>query len=179
MRRGKLYTGALMAGAIVLAGCQSAPQAAIDADPFTQERRDDAVIPIGPGGQIEVNGGDFFFEYVSGTAVDGAVSVTLNNVGGTLHNFRVDEAVGELKKVEAQPGESVTDDLLLFSGEYTVYCDIPGHRAAGMETTLTVYPNEEEAVPVGSGSSEGGGEQTDESVAEVTDDTSSEESASG
>ena len=87
--------------------------------------------------------------------------------------------LGELKKVEAQPGESATDDLLLFSGEYTVYCDIPGHRAAGMETTLTVYPNEEEAVPVGSGSSEGGGEQTDESVAEVTGDMSSEESASG
>lgn len=172
MRHGRVLAAMMAAGALALAGCASAPQAAIEAEPLTEQRRDDPVIPIGPGGQLEVEAGEFYFELLSGVAIDGPVTVTLDNVGGALHNFRIDEAVGESNKVEAEAGDVATGDLLLFSGEYTYYCDVPGHRAAGMEGTLTVYANEEEAVPVGSGpSGDMAGTETEASVPEAVEET--------
>lgn len=148
MRRGKLSFAVLAAG-VLLAGCQSVPEAAIEAESLTDERRSDPVVAVGPGGQLVVEAGEFYFELIEGVAVDGDIEVTLDNVGGALHNFRIDAATGEDKKVEAAAGSEETGTLNLFAGEYTYYCDVPGHRAAGMEGTLTVYPSEEEATPVG------------------------------
>ncbi|MDX1659485.1 MAG: plastocyanin/azurin family copper-binding protein [Nitriliruptorales bacterium] len=148
MLRGKL-AAAVLVGGIVLAGCQSVPEAAIDAQAFNEERLNDPVRAVGPGGQLVVEAGEFFFDLEEGVAVDGDIEVTLDNTGGALHNFRIDAATGDNVKVEAAAGETATGTLNLFAGEYTFYCDVPGHRSAGMEGTLTVYRSEEEATPVG------------------------------
>ena len=41
-------------------------------------------------------------------------------------------------KLEASSGGSAELKVTLKPGKYTFYCDIPGHREAGMEGTLTV-----------------------------------------
>jgi plastocyanin len=65
------------------------------------------------------------------------VNVTLNNTGVLEHNFVIDEF-----SVSAGPiiGGQTADVSFTPStaGSYTYYCNVPGHREAGMEGTLTV-----------------------------------------
>lgn len=145
--------GALVGiAAFALSACQSVDEAAIDASPLRCPEGSDCFdpnVPIGPGSAMTVEAREWTFNLADGVAVDGPVEVTLQNTGGTTHNFRIDEAVGDVKKVQAEAGAENTDTLLLFAGTYTFYCDIPGHRAQGMEGTITVY-NEGEAPEDGS-----------------------------
>lgn len=162
MSRASLTLGGVIAAtALALTGCQSVDQAAIDAEALAcPEGSDcfDPVIPIGDGGALTVEMGDFFFEITEGAAIEGDVEVTVDNIGGQVHNFRIDAAAGDNKLVEAAAGEQQTGTLQLFSGEYTYYCDIPGHRASGMEGTLTVYTDEAAARDAGA---LGGDEETE------------------
>ncbi|HEY3241103.1 MAG TPA: plastocyanin/azurin family copper-binding protein [Acidimicrobiia bacterium] len=68
----------------------------------------------------------------------GPVKVTLRNEDTQLHTLSV-EGQPKFKKLEATgKGESQTGTLEVGPGTYTLYCDVPGHRAAGMHTTLKV-----------------------------------------
>lgn len=148
MRRATALLTAATAAA-VLAGCAPSSPEAIEAQGITEERAEDPVIPTGPGGEFSVEAGDLFFENLEGYAVDGPNEVTIENIGDAEHNIRIDSAAGDNVKVSALGGETNTGELLLFGRpggqEYVYYCDIPGHRAAGMEGTLIVYADEEEA----------------------------------
>ena len=69
----------------------------------------------------------------------GQVTVDFANPVTTLHDFRVEDASGNDVGGTSQfieGDESVTLDLE--PGEYTFFCSVGGHRAAGMEGTLTV-----------------------------------------
>ena len=95
---------------------------------------------VGAGGQaagIEVVSGDLFYEPESLTATAGEVTISLDNQGSAVHNVIVEEA-GDAKVVEAEGGATDTGTIQLEAGTYTFYCDIVGHREAGMEGTLTV-----------------------------------------
>ncbi len=144
-------TAVLTAAALAatLAGCSPSSPEAIDAMAITEERAEDPVVPTGPGGELSVEAGDLFFQNLEGTPVDGPIQVTIKNIGDAEHNIRIDNAAGENVKVSAAGGEENTGELLLFGQpgglEYTYYCDIPGHRSAGMEGTLFVYATAEEA----------------------------------
>lgn len=146
MRRSSL--GLLAGLAVLLIGCGSVPDGAADAEalecPPGTEGCDD-VLPVGPGGEVEVEMGDFYFEFADGAAVTGDVQVEAHNVSDQVHNFEVLGAAEGSEVPEAAGGETVTGTVKLFPGEWTVICNIPGHRAAGMESTLTVYSTEEEA----------------------------------
>jgi plastocyanin len=63
------------------------------------------------------------------------VTITLNNTGATAHNFSIDE-LGI--SVDVDPGQTGTTTINADAGTYTFYCNVPGHREAGMEGTLTV-----------------------------------------
>jgi uncharacterized cupredoxin-like copper-binding protein len=65
------------------------------------------------------------------------VQVTLKNSGAIHHTLAV-EGAPKFKKLEVDPGQSQSEPLNVAPGEYVLYCDVPGHRQAGMETTLKV-----------------------------------------
>lgn len=66
---------------------------------------------------------------------DEDVEVTLENAGVVEHDITVDELDLE---IYAAASESVTETVNVAAGTYDFYCSIPGHRASGMEGTLTV-----------------------------------------
>lgn len=161
MRRRSL--GLLAVAAVVLVGCSNIPDGAVDAVayecPLGEEGCDDN-LPVGPGGDLELDMGDFFFEYIGGAPVTGEVEVTVNNVSGSYHNAEFLGAAEGSDIPEAEGGETGTGTVLLFPGEWTVICNVPGHRASGMETTITVYATEEEAADA----EEAGEADTDEAT---------------
>lgn len=164
MLRGlKKIAPVVAAAALVLTGCASVPDGAIEAEGLSEETLNDPVIPTGPGGAISIEAGDLFFQNLEGTAVDGPVEVTLINIGNTFHDFTIDEAAGENKQVGADAQTTVSGEILLFGpGTYTYYCSVPGHRAAGMEGTLEVLGPNEAPADAGSGADEAGGATEDE-----------------
>jgi len=64
------------------------------------------------------------------------VQVTLKNDGALPHNFNIDEL--NIHSGDVQPGQTMAVTVNAQPGSYTYYCNIPGHREAGMEGTLTV-----------------------------------------
>ncbi|MBW3663085.1 MAG: hypothetical protein KY469_08300 [Actinobacteria bacterium] len=169
---------ALVILALVLGACQTANQDAIEAEGLAADTLSDEPVPVGPGGSIEIETGDLFFVY-QGTSTqneeitietaEGEIEVTVENIGAALHNFRVDAAMGETKKVEASGGNTETGTLALFSGDYVFYCDIPGHRAAGMEGSLIVVPAAEaDQLEEGGAGTESPTEPTSTETAEPT-----------
>ncbi len=139
---------AAAAAVFALAGCTSVPEGAIEAQAYECPAGTpgcDEIQPIGPGGDVELDMGDFFFRVLDGVPVTGEVEVTVHNVSGQYHNAVFLGAADGSEVPEAEGNETGVANVLLFPGEWTVICTVPGHRAAGMETTVTVYPTEEEA----------------------------------
>lgn len=134
--------------AALLAGCSSVPDGAAAAEPLAcppgQEGCDE-IRPVGPGGDLVIEMGNFFFEVVDPIAVTGEVRVTVVNVSEIYHNAEFLGAAEGSDIPEADGAETGTGTVLLFPGEWTVICNVPGHRAAGMETTITVYATAAEA----------------------------------
>jgi len=92
--------------------------------------------PAGPT-PLNIEGGDIFFQPKEVTAPAGPVAITLTNKGLIQHNLVVQEDPS-FETIDVNPGQSGTSTLDAKPGTYTIYCDIPGHRAAGMEAKLTV-----------------------------------------
>lgn len=88
---------------------------------------------------IEATGTDSLaFEPDEFTAAAGEITVELTSQEGVEHTFVVEDLGDELV-AEAPAGETDTGTVTIDEpGTYTVYCDVPGHREAGMEATLEV-----------------------------------------
>jgi plastocyanin len=73
------------------------------------------------------------------TTKAGKVSITFTNMAPLSHNLTVASSSGtQLGATETFQGGSKTLSLNLTPGVYKFFCTVPGHRAAGMEGTLTV-----------------------------------------
>ena len=148
MRPSSLPLLAAALAAALLAGCSSVPDGAAAAEPLAcppgQEGCDE-IRPVGPGGELVIEMGNFFFEVVDPIAVTGEVEVTVVNVSEIYHNAEFLGAAEGSVIPEADGNTSATGTVLLFPGEWTVICNVPGHRAAGMETTITIYATAAEA----------------------------------
>ena len=65
-----------------------------------------------------------------------AVAVALTNNGAAPHNFNID-ALG-VHSSNLSSGQAETVSINAAPGDYQYYCNIPGHKQAGMVGTLTV-----------------------------------------
>ncbi len=88
------------------------------------------------GGPFEVVSVDIAFEPAALTIPAGQdVVVNIPNSGALPHNFSIDELNISVDQPAGYTGEVTINAP---AGTYTYYCNVPGHRAAGMEGTLTV-----------------------------------------
>jgi plastocyanin len=72
------------------------------------------------------------------TAPAGEISLDLRNEGSLAHTLVIEDHEGDLKLTVAGGGDRDDGTITLEAGEYAFYCDVAGHRAGGMEGTLTV-----------------------------------------
>ncbi|MGH9008801.1 MAG: cupredoxin domain-containing protein [Acidimicrobiia bacterium] len=89
------------------------------------------------GAPLNIEAGDLFFTPKDVTAPAGPVTINLTNKGLLQHNLVIQEDPA-FKKIDLAPGASGSGTFEAKPGTYTLYCDIAGHRPAGMEAKLTV-----------------------------------------
>jgi uncharacterized cupredoxin-like copper-binding protein len=89
------------------------------------------------GAKADIQAGDLFFNPKDLAVPAGPVQVTMKN-GGALHHTLLVDGAPKFKKLEVNPGQTQSGTLDAPPGEYVLYCDVPGHRQAGMETKLKV-----------------------------------------
>jgi plastocyanin len=90
----------------------------------------------GSGEAVEVEAYDIYFEPKAlSIPADTDVTVRIPNEGVTLHNFSIDELGID---VDIAPGAAEEVVIKAPAGEYEFYCNVPGHKEAGMVGTLTV-----------------------------------------
>jgi len=91
----------------------------------------------GGGTPVKIDAADLSFAPKEEKAPPGKVSITITNNGKIQHNLVV-EGDPTWKKLVVDPGQSATGTFDAKAGTYVLYCDITGHRPAGMESKLTV-----------------------------------------
>jgi plastocyanin len=90
----------------------------------------------GSGTEVVVASYDIYFEPKEVTIpADTDVTFILPNEGVILHNFSIDELGID---VDIDPGATEETVINAPVGEYEYYCNVPGHRQAGMVGTLIV-----------------------------------------
>jgi plastocyanin len=140
---------ALAVGAAVLAGCGSSSSssssttsstpattasthAATPAPSSTTSGGQKLKIAANPEGQLK-------YTTSSLTAKAGNVTIDFTNAAPLAHNLTIASSSGAVAgETPTFQGGSKTLSAKLSPGTYKFYCTVPGHRAAGMEGTLTV-----------------------------------------
>ncbi|HEU5449792.1 MAG TPA: plastocyanin/azurin family copper-binding protein, partial [Acidimicrobiia bacterium] len=89
------------------------------------------------GAPIDIEAGDLFFKPKEITAKAGPVTINLTNKGLIQHNLVIQEDPA-FKKIDLAPNASGSGTFEAKPGTYTFYCDVAGHKPAGMEGKLTV-----------------------------------------
>ncbi len=89
---------------------------------------------------------DIYFDPAELTIpADQDVVVHLPNEGAAPHNFSIDDLD---ISVDQAPGETdLQTTINAPAGDYEYYCNVPGHKEAGMVGTLTADPNAEMPAP--------------------------------
>lgn len=85
--------------------------------------------------EITITAHDIYFDPAEITAKAGKVKFILPNEGAAPHDFSIDDLNIQ---VDMPPGETQTLEVDLPAGTYQYYCNVPGHKDAGMVGTLVV-----------------------------------------
>ena len=105
-----------------------------EASPEASPEGSPAATPGAGGQEVTIESYDIYFEPKDVTIpADTEVTVVLPNEGVTLHNFSIDELDID---VDIDPGDTQETMITASAGEYEYYCNVPGHKAAGMLGTL-------------------------------------------
>jgi uncharacterized cupredoxin-like copper-binding protein len=81
---------------------------------------------------------EFKIELPSASLDAGAYVFELENKGKVGHDLEIEGGAVEEKTPVIGPGETAKLEVNLEPGDYELYCTVPGHRDAGMETELSV-----------------------------------------
>ena len=146
-----LRTGYAAVGLAVLAigaaGCgsdnnndnSSASTPASTPAPTTSTSATSTPAAAGGGGTVTLGESEFKITPKDATAKAGKVTIDVKNDGAIVHNLNVEgNGIAEKKTADLQPGSNAKLTLNLKPGKYEMYCSIDGHRASGMEGTITV-----------------------------------------
>lgn len=123
-------------------GTSAATQSSSTSDAAGGE--DTPVAAGGDGGDATVDisadpSGALAFTKTALTSTAGSDTIKFDNESSTGHNVYIEDADGNnVAEIETITGSSATTVADLKPGTYTFYCDIPGHREAGMEGTIAV-----------------------------------------
>ena len=98
----------------------------------------------GSGGSAEPSGTadltvfafDAKFDARDYTVAAGTIEVDYVSKSNLVHTLLIEDVAGFKLQVNAR--KKSNGPVALTAGTYTMYCDIPQHRANGMEATLTV-----------------------------------------
>jgi uncharacterized cupredoxin-like copper-binding protein len=157
LRLSSLLALTAMAGFLV-SGCGDD-----DGTPATTTTSETTSTTAAPTAQTtEIKMGEFYFNPKNATAKAGSTTIEAPNIGKVEHElvlFKSDlnpaklpteangevneekldqtaEEVGEIPDVEA--GDTKSKEFELTPGKYVMFCNLPGHYAAGMYGTVTV-----------------------------------------
>lgn len=90
-----------------------------------------------PPGTVEILAQDIKFSRDRYEATAGNVSFHYRNNGSIVHTLVIEDLDG-FKLEVARKGQTDRGSVDLRPGTYIIYCDVAGHRQAGMEATLVV-----------------------------------------
>ena len=94
--------------------------------------------PKGPATEtIAIQAGNFYFKPDKISTNAGIAKISMTAANG-IHDLVFDGAYPGFLLEADGGGGAQSKKIDLKPGKYTFYCDIPGHRAAGMQGTLTV-----------------------------------------
>jgi plastocyanin len=96
-----------------------------------------------PGGKLAITaapGGKFTFAPLKFTVKTGLYEMTLTDAVAGQHTLDFDDPSTLFAGVEVNGGGEKASSRIFFGtpGDYTFFCAIPGHRASGMQGTVTV-----------------------------------------
>lgn len=132
----------VLTGALLIAGCggSSKSSSTSSSTPASSTPASTSKPSLGATLSVAANAeGLLKFDTSSLTAKAGSVSVSFTNQSSLSHNFTVESSSGAVIGHTATfAGGTRILPLNLKAGTYKFFCSVPGHRAAGMEGTLTV-----------------------------------------
>ena len=88
---------------------------------------------------VSVTEGEMFIDLSEDSYSAGTYTFEVTNTGNMPHDFVVERDGADVAGTEVlQPGGTATLEVTLEEGDYVFYCSVGSHRAAGMETAVTV-----------------------------------------
>lgn len=94
-------------------------------------------VPASP--DLTVYAKDIKFDQTAYTAKAGVVNLAYISQGNQSHNLKIEDSASNKigTKLAVSPGGKTGEAFTLTAGTYSMYCDVPGHRAS-MNATITV-----------------------------------------
>jgi uncharacterized cupredoxin-like copper-binding protein len=137
MRTTALIAGALLTAAALTAGCGDTDDTPSSSDTTEAAVTDGTTGDSAAGEVVEVVAEDITFPDDSFEAAAGTVTIRYVNEGAIPHSLVIEDVDGFKLEVAAN-GDEDEGTADLEAGTYVLFCDVPGHRDAGMEATLEV-----------------------------------------
>jgi plastocyanin len=137
-------TALLCSLAIVAAGCGSDDNSSSSDSGANTSTTKESSSGGGGGGAAQTlklsadPGGALKFDKSSLTAKAGKVTIDLDNPSSLPHAVEIEGNGVEEESDTIGKGETTKVTATVKPGEYEYYCPVDGHKAAGMEGTLTV-----------------------------------------